>query len=105
MSFDFDNYCQENSDFNDAMNGMYKEETSSIFEEINKDMEEFFNHIDGIIHKDPEEVDVITDHLPEPKCGMDELVEKFEALDYLVGSDAEEEAEYWESKAEVHFGI
>ena len=54
---------------------------------------------------DPDEVDVITDHLPEPKCGMDELVEKFEALDYLVGSDAEEEAEYWESKAEVHFGI
>ena len=41
----------------------------------------------------------------EAKCGMDELVEKFEALDYLVGSNAEEEAEYWESKAEVHFGI
>ena len=41
----------------------------------------------------------------EAKCGMDELVEKFEALDYLVGSNAEEEAEYWEEKAEVHFGI
>ena len=83
MSFDFDNYCEENSAFNDAMNGMYKEETASIFEEINKDMEEFFDHIDGIIHKDPDEVDVITDHLPEPN----------------------KEAEYWEMKAEVHFGL
>ena len=27
------------------------------------------------IDKDPDEVDVITDHLPEPKCGMDKLVE------------------------------
>ena len=52
---------------------------------------------------DLEEVDVITDHLP--KCGMDELVEKFQALDYLVGSNAEEESNYWEMKAEVHFGI
>ena len=55
--------------------------------------------------KDHDEVDVITDHLPEPKCGMDELVEKFQALDYLVGSNAEEESAYWESKAEVHFGL
>ena len=55
--------------------------------------------------KDHDEVDVITDHLPEPKCGMDELVEKFQALDYLVGSNAEEESNYWEEKAEVHFGI
>jgi len=55
------------------------------------------------LERDLEEVDVITDHLP--KCGMDELVEKFQALDYLVGSNSEEEAEYWESKAEVHFGI
>ena len=45
------------------------------------------------------------DHLPEPKCGMDELVEKFQALDYLVGSNSEEESAYWEEKAEVHFGI
>ena len=55
------------------------------------------------LERDLEEVDVITDHLP--KCGMDELVEKFQALDYLVGSNAEEESAYWESKAEVHFGI
>jgi len=41
----------------------------------------------------------------EAKCGMDELVEKFQALDYLVGSNAEEESAYWEGKAEVHFGI
>ena len=47
------------------------------------------------IDKDPDEVDVITDHLPEPKCGMDELVEKL----------ADEEAAYWEMKAEVHFGL
>ena len=55
--------------------------------------------------KDHDEVDVITDHLPEPKCGMDELVEKFQALDYLVGSNVEEESNYWEMKAEVHFGL
>ena len=57
------------------------------------------------LERDLEEVDVITDHLPEPKCGMDELVEKFQALDYLVGSNSEEESNYWEMKAEVHFGI
>jgi len=55
------------------------------------------------LERDLEEVDVITDHLP--KCGMDELVEKFQALDYLVGSNSEEESNYWEMKAEVHFGI
>ena len=47
------------------------------------------------IDKDPDEVDVITDHLPEPKCGMDELVEKL----------ADEEAAYWEMKAEIHYGL
>ena len=47
------------------------------------------------LERDLEEVDVITDHLPKPKCGMDELVEKL----------ADEEAEYWEMKAEVHFGL
>ena len=57
------------------------------------------------LERDLEEVDVITDHLPEPKCGMDELVEKFQALDYLVGSNAEEESNYWEMKAEVYNGI
>ena len=75
--------------------------------------EEFFEELNELLkvealdelERDLEEVDVITDHLPEPKCGMDELVEKFEALDYLVGSNAEEEAEYWESKAESHYGL
>ena len=75
--------------------------------------EEFFEELNELLkvealdelERDLEEVDVITDHLPEPKCGMDELVEKFQALDYLVGSNAEEESEYWESKAEVHFGL
>ena len=47
------------------------------------------------IDKDPDEVDVITDHLPEPKCSMDELVEKL----------ADEEAAYWEMKAEIHYGL
>ena len=57
------------------------------------------------LERDLEEVDVITNHLPEPKCGMDELVEKFQALDYLVGSNAEEESNYWEMKAESHYGL
>ena len=35
------------------------------------------------LERDFEEVDVITDHLPDPN----------------------EEAEYWEMKAEVHFGL
>ena len=47
------------------------------------------------LERDLEEVDVITDHLPEPKCGMDELVEKL----------ANEEAEYWEMKAEIYYDI
>ena len=47
------------------------------------------------IDKDSDEVDVITDHLPEPKCGMDELVEKL----------ADEEAAYWEMKAEIYYDI
>ena len=47
------------------------------------------------LERDLEEVDVITDHLPEPQCGMDELVESL----------SDKEAEYWESKAEVHFGL
>ena len=47
------------------------------------------------LERDLEEVDVITDHLPEPKCGMDELVESL----------SDKEAEYWEMKAEIHYGI
>ena len=45
------------------------------------------------LERDLEEVDVITDHLP--KCGMDSLVESL----------SDKEAEYWEMKAEVHFGL
>ena len=55
-----------------------------------QDMLDYFK-----IEKDPDEVDVITDHLPEPKCGMDELVEKL----------ADEEAAYWEAKAEIYYDI
>ena len=73
--------------------------------------EEFFVELNELLkvealdelERDLEEVDVITDHLP--KCGMDELVEKFQALDYLVGSNAEEESNYWEMKAESHYGL
>jgi len=36
---------------------------------------------------------------------LDELEREWNSLDYLVGSDAEEESEYWEMKAEVHFEI
>jgi hypothetical protein len=58
---------------------------NEIFEEIKRDMDEFFHEIDKAIGRDPEEVDVITDHLPDP---MDD-----------------DEAEYWEMKAEIHNGI
>ena len=49
--------------------------------EFQKEMDDFFDHIDGILERDPDEVDVITDHLPDP---------------------LDEEAEYWEMKAEIH---
>ena len=73
---------------------------NSIFSDIQKEMDEFFDHIDGILERDPDEVDVITDHLPEPKCGMDELVEKVN--NSRMGL-IEDEADYWEMKAELHF--
>ena len=38
----------------------------TIFEEIQNDMDEFFAEIDAILGRDPDEVDVITDHLDEP---------------------------------------
>ena len=48
-----------------------------IFDEIQKDMDEFFQEIDkALIGRDPEEVDVITDHLPDPMT--DEEVEYLE---------------------------
>ena len=49
---------------------------NEIFEEIKKDMDEFFDHIDGILDRDPDEVDVITDHLDDPM--------------------SDDEGEYWE---------
>ena len=58
---------------------------NSIFSDIQKEMDEFFDHIDSILDRDPDEVDVITDHLDEPI--------------------SDDEAEYWEMKAEVHFGL
>jgi|TARA_B100001778_G_C18570643_1_gene622417 hypothetical protein len=47
---------------------------NSIFKEIQKDMDEFFDHIDSILDRDPDEVDVITDHLPEPKVDVDKKI-------------------------------
>ena len=58
---------------------------NEIFEEIKRDMDEFFTEIDKAIGRDPDEVDVITDHLDDPMT--------------------DEECEYWEMKAEIHNGI
>ena len=91
----------------------------NIFDkEFVKEMDDFFDHIDGIISKDPDEVDVITDHLPEPKCGMDKLVESLREEKCCTicesakakgergcGANDLSEAEYWEMKAEVHYGL
>jgi len=48
-------------------------------------MDEFFDHIDSILDRDPDEVDVITDHLDEPI--------------------SDDEADHLEMKAELHYGI
>ena len=60
-------------------------EMKDIFDEIQRDMDEFFQEIDKAIGRDPEEVDVITDHLPDPMT--------------------DEEVEHLEMKAELHHGI
>ena len=53
--------------------------------EFVKEMDDFFDYIDGILDRDEDEVDVITDHLDEPM--------------------PDEEVEYLEMKAELHNGI
>ena len=53
--------------------------------EFQQEMDDFFDYIDGIIHRDEDEVDVITDHLPDPMT--------------------DEEAEHLEMKAELAHGI
>tara|TARA_R100000278_G_C5442304_1_gene154136 strand:+ start:84 stop:263 length:180 start_codon:yes stop_codon:yes gene_type:complete len=58
---------------------------NSIFSDIQKEMDEFFDHIDSILDRDPDEVDVITDHLDEPI--------------------SDDEADHLEMKAELHYGI
>ena len=64
--------------------------------------------------KDHDEVDVITDHLPEPKCGMDKLVESLreekccsicESSEDGCGANDLSEAEYWEMKADIYNGL
>ena len=62
--------------------------------------EEFFVELNELL-----KVEALDELEREAKCGMDELVEKFQALDYLVGSNAEEESNYWEMKAEVHYNV
>jgi hypothetical protein len=42
--------------------------------EFQQEMDDFFDYIDGIIGRDEDEVDVITDHLPDPMT--DEEVEE-----------------------------
>jgi hypothetical protein len=51
--------------------------------------------INGLSSSDREFLDLLFDIDNEPKCGMDELVESL----------SDKEAEYWEMKAEVHFGL
>ena len=58
---------------------------NSIFSDIQKEMDEFFDHIESILDRDPDEVDVITDHLDEPI--------------------SDDEADHLEMKAELHHGI
>ena len=53
--------------------------------EFVKEMDDFFDYIDGILERDEDEVDVITDHLDDPMT--------------------DEEVEYLEMKAELHNGI
>ena len=53
--------------------------------EFVKEMDDFFDYIDGILDRDEDEVDVITDHLDDPMT--------------------DEEVEYLEMKAELHNGI
>ena len=53
--------------------------------EFVNEMDDFFDYIDGILDRDEDEVDVITDHLDEPMT--------------------DEEGEYLEMKAELHHGV
>ena len=38
---------------------------TSIFQEMQEEMEDWFEYMDSIISQDEDEVDVITDHLPD----------------------------------------
>ena len=63
--------------------------------------------------KDHDEVDVITDHLPEPKCGMDMLVESLREEKCCTICESAKakgelgcsEGDYWEAKAEIYYDI
>ena len=90
---------------------------NSIFSDIQKEMDDFFDEMDKVIGKvettncdgvnfskigkDPDEVDVITDHLPEPEkcCTICEFSEPGDGC----GANDLSESEYWEMKAELHF--
>ena len=55
------------------------------------------------LERDLEEVDVITDHLPEPEkcCTICEFSEPGDGC----GANDLSESEFWEMKAEVHYGV
>ena len=76
---------------------------NSIFKEIQKDMDEFFDHIDSILDRDPDEVDVITDHLPEPEkcCTICEFSEPGDGC----GANDLSELEQLEMEAELSVGV
>jgi len=81
-----------------VMKNLKDNETINAFGEIvEKGAGDYGNHF--------HQLDLFKQSLKEIQNEMDELVEKFEALDYLVGSNAEEESNYWEMKAESHYGL
>ena len=70
--------------------------------------------INGLSSSDREFLNSLFDIDNEPKCGMDMLVESLreekccsicESSEDGCGANDLSEAEYWEMKAEVHFGL
>jgi hypothetical protein len=71
---------------------MRKERLINLTKEkgMNSLPEEFFEELNELL-----KVEALDELEREAKCGMDSLVESL----------SDKEAEYWEMKAEVHFGI
>ena len=64
--------------------------------EFQKEMEDFFDNID---------YEVQGKEKPEPLILTREEAEELDKDKILVHTDTDEEAEYWEMKAEIHNGI